>query len=156
MTTYILPYLQDRPQSLNLKLTKAGGPTTFIKDMENRQPDCANIFTDQRRVKKAGKRDTIDYLVCNNVETLLTMVDWGCIDINPWASRTQNPEQPDYIWLDLDPTVTKTTENEGFQKAIQVGIAAKKILDHYQTEKLCKDFRKNWPTYLYSLQRLFF
>lgn len=135
---YILPYLQDRPQSLHLKLTKAGGPTTFIKDMENRQPDCANIFTDQRRVKKVGKRDTIDYLVCNNVETLLTMVDWGCVDINPWASRIQNPEQPDYIWLDLDPTVTKTTEDEGFQKAIEVGIAAKTVLDHYELKSFVK------------------
>lgn len=135
---YILPYLKDRPQSLNLKLTAAGGPTTFIKDMENRQPDCAEVFTDQRRVKKAGKRDQIDYLVCNNVETLLTMVDWGCVDINPWASSFQHPEQPDYIWLDLDPTVTKKTEDQGFEQAIQVAIATKKVLDKYKIKGFVK------------------
>lgn len=135
---YILPYLKDRPQSLNLKLTAAGGPTTFIKDMENRQPDCAEVFTDQRRVRKVGKRDQIDYLVCNNVETLLTMVDWGCVDINPWASRIQHPEQPDYIWLDLDPTVTKKAEDQGFEQAVQVAIAAKKILDKHKIKGFVK------------------
>ena len=104
MADYILPYIKNRPQSLVVKLTHAGGPTKFIKDMENRQPDCAEVFTDKRRVKKEGKRDTIDYLVCNNKETLLFMVDTGCVDINPWASSVPNVEMPDYIWLDLDPT----------------------------------------------------
>lgn len=135
---YILPYLQDRPQSLNLKLTKAGGPTTFIKDMENRQPDCAEVFTDRRRVKKAGKRDQIDYLVCNNVETLLTMVDWGCVDINPRASRIQQPEEPDYIWLDLDPTVPKKTEDDGFEQVIEVAIATKTVLDKHKLQGFVK------------------
>ncbi len=135
---YILPYLQGRPQSLNLKLTRAGGPTTFIKDMENRQPDCAEIFTDQRRVKKVGKRNQIDYLVCNNLETLLTMIDWGCVDINPWASRIQQPEEPDYIWLDLDPTVTKKTEDQGFEQAIHVAIATKVVLGNHKLKGFIK------------------
>ncbi|WP_433903217.1 DNA ligase D [Sphingobacterium puteale] len=138
IASYILTYLKDRPQSLNLKLTAAGGPTTFIKDMENRQPDCAEVFKNQRRVKKVGKRDQIDYLVCNNVETLLTMVNWGCVDINPWASRIQHPEKPDYIWLDLDPTVTKKNEDQGFEQTIQVAIAAKKVFDKYKLKGFVK------------------
>jgi bifunctional non-homologous end joining protein LigD len=137
IANYILPYIKDRPQSLNLKLTHAGGPRTFIKDMENRQPDCAEIFTDKRRVKKTGKRAQIDYLVCNNLETLIYLVDVGCVDVNTWASRTQHIEEPDYLWLDLDPTIPEdlkgkqleNIETKGFEKAIDVAIAAKKILD---------------------------
>lgn len=130
ISDYILPYLKGRPQSLNLKLTSAGGPTTFIKDMENRQPDCADIFTDRRRVSKKGKRGQIDYLVCNNVQTLLTMVDWGCIDINPWASQFSSPESPDYIWIDLDPTVEHSSEEDkGFEMAIEVAKAVNDVLD---------------------------
>ncbi len=137
MAGYILPYLKDRPQSLNLKLTHAGGPRIFIKDMENRQPDCADIYTDQRRVKKAGKRTQIDYLVCNNLETLIYLVNLGCVDVNVWASRTSHIEEPDYIWLDLDPTIETALKKEallkaetnGFEKAIEVAIAAKKLLD---------------------------
>ncbi len=134
---YILPYLKDRPQSLNLKLTHAGGPRTFIKDMEHRQPGCAAVFTDKRRVKKAGKRTQIDYLVCNNLETLIYLVDLGCVDVNIWASRTAHIEEPDYLWLDLDPTIDKDLKNEqlakaeakGFAQTIEVAMATKELLD---------------------------
>lgn len=137
---YILPYIKDRPQSLNLKLTHAGGPRTFIKDMENRQPDCAEIFSDQRRVKKAGKRNRIDYLVCNNIETLIYLINLGCVDVNTWASRKIHIEEPDYLWLDLDPTIPeglkekqlRSAEQKGFLKAIDVALAAKKILDKHK------------------------
>jgi len=134
----ILPYIKDRPQSLNLKLAGAGGPTTFIKDMENRQPDCAEVFEDKRRNRKAGKRNQIDYLVCNNVETLLYMVDWGCVDVNPWAARMQTPQMPDYIWLDLDPTGSKKEEDTGFEKAITVAQATKSVLDSYKMKGFVK------------------
>ncbi|MBE8970160.1 DNA ligase D [Nostocales cyanobacterium LEGE 12452] len=130
MVPFILPYIKDRPQSLSLKLTHAGGPRTFIKDMENRAPECATVFTDQRRVKKPGKRSQIDYLVCNNEETLLFMVDLGCVDINPWSSRISSPLLPDYLWLDLDPTVGEggVDENKGFQMAVEVAMAAHQVL----------------------------
>ncbi len=133
ISSFILPHLKDRPQSLNLKLTGAGGPTTFIKDMENRQPSCASVFSDERRVKKRGKRNQIDYLICNNVETLLYMVDWGCVDINPWASQIESPDNPNYIWLDLDPTVPSIEEeDQGFNMAVEIALAAKETLDKYK------------------------
>jgi bifunctional non-homologous end joining protein LigD len=142
----ILPYLKDRPQSLNLKLTHAGGPRTFIKDMEKRQPDCAEVFTDKRRVKKAGKRSTIDYLVCNNLETLIYLVDLGCVDVNTWASTTQHINEPTYLWLDLDPTIDsslkgkalESAETKGFAKAVEVALACKKILDKHKLTAFIK------------------
>ncbi|ACU60709.1 DNA ligase D [Chitinophaga pinensis DSM 2588] len=142
----ILPYIKDRPQSLHLKLTHAGAPRFFIKDMEGRQPECATVFTDTRRTKKAGKRDQIDYLVANNAETLLFMVDTGCIDINPWASRIQQPEYPDYLWLDLDPTSPEKlkgdalikAENRGFADAIEVARAVKEVLDKHRLKSFVK------------------
>ncbi len=136
----ILPYIQDHPQSLVVKLGSVGAKKLFIKDMEDRQPTCAIVYSDRRRLKKRGKRDQIDYLVCNNKETLIYMVDLGCVDINPWASRVQNIEEPNYVWLDLDPTIPdglkneklRKAEDEGFQKAIVVAKAAKRILDKYK------------------------
>jgi bifunctional non-homologous end joining protein LigD len=137
---YILPHIMDRPQSLLLKLNGIHGPRIFIKDMENRQPSCAEIFEDNRRVRKEGKRNQIDYLVCNNLETLLYIINLGCVDINPWASRRQSPEHPDFIWLDLDPTIQdndtsskiRKHEIEGFAKAIKTAKATKKVLDRYK------------------------
>jgi bifunctional non-homologous end joining protein LigD len=137
ISPYLLPHIIGRPQSLNLKLTHAGGPTTFIKDMENRQPQCSEVFKDKRRVKKPGKRDSIDYLICNNEETLLSMVDYGCVDINPWASRAGTPECPDYIWIDLDPTGSGD-EDKGFEKAVEVARATKLVLDGHKLKSFIK------------------
>jgi bifunctional non-homologous end joining protein LigD len=52
-------------------------------------------------------RDEIDYLVCNNEATLLWTINLGCIDVNPWASRTWSADTPDYITIDLDPTAAQ-------------------------------------------------
>ena len=146
MADVILPYLKDRPLSLVLKLTHAGGPRTFIKDMENRQPECAAVFSDTRRVPKKGKRDQIEYLVCNNKETLVWMINLGCVDINAWASRTTEIEHPDYLWLDLDPTIPEdlkgkaleVAEEKGFRDAVTIARSCKKVLDKYKLKGFVK------------------
>jgi bifunctional non-homologous end joining protein LigD len=120
---FIMPHIKDRPQSLHVKPVNATAPGMYIKDMEGRQPECAEIFSDQRKHKKAGKRDIIDYLVCSNEATLLYMVNLGCIDINPWTSRVTSTTEPDYIIIDLDPS------DNDFKKAITAAEATKQILD---------------------------
>ncbi len=120
---YILPYIKQRPQSLHIKPVNVSTQGFYIKDMEGHEPECADIFTDKRKHKKTGKRDIIDYLVCNNEATLLYMVNLGCIDINPWTSTTDHPNEPDYIVIDLDPS------DDDFQKAVKTAIAAKKYFD---------------------------
>lgn len=128
---YILPHLKDRPQSLHLKLINANADGLFIKDMEGRQPDCASIFTDQRRHHVKGKRDQIDYLICNNEATLLWMVNIGCVDINPWNSRIAAPTEPDYIVIDLDPTEADTSKVD-LHKLTETALAAKKFCDEFK------------------------
>ncbi len=107
-------------------------PGLYIKDMEGRQPDCADVFSTPRKNKKAGKRDTIDYLVCNNKATLLYLINLGCVDINPWTSRTDDYLHPDYIVIDLDPT------DEDFNKVISTAQAAKEIFDQKKIKTFVK------------------
>lgn len=125
---YILPHIVDRPQSLHIKLNGASAPGLYIKDMEGRQPGCAAIFSDRRRHKAEGKRDVIDYLVCNNTATLLWMINVGCIDINPWSSRMTGPETPDYIIIDLDPSEEERTE-KGLERLRTTVLAAQEYCD---------------------------
>ena len=115
--------MKDRPQSLNIKNINAQAPGLYIKDMEGRQPEWADIFTTHRKHKKKGKRSVIYYLVCNNEATLLYMVNLGCIDINPWTSTIQNYQQPNFVIIDLDPS------DEDFKKAIETANAAKLFFD---------------------------
>jgi bifunctional non-homologous end joining protein LigD len=129
---YILPYLEDRPISLHIKQDGANAPGFYIKDMEGRQPDYLDIFSDQRRHKKKGKRDRIDYAVCNNEAALLYLINLGNIDLNPWSSSTKNPQEPDFISIDLDPS------DGDFGKAVKTAQSAKKLFDRYKLQSLVK------------------
>jgi bifunctional non-homologous end joining protein LigD len=129
---YLLPHLKDRPLSLHIKQDGAMTPGFYIKDMEGHQPDYLDIFSDQRRHKKKGKRDQIDYAVCNNEAALLYLINLGNIDLNPWCSTTSNPQEPDFISIDLDPS------DEDFGKAIKTAQAAKKIFDRYKLQSFVK------------------
>jgi len=132
-----LPYLKDRPESLHLKLRNAGAPGLYLKDMEGRQPDCADIFTDIRRHPVRGKRNQIDYLVCNNEATLLWMVNLGCIDINPWNSRVVAPDNPDYLVIDLDPTV-KDEKSNYLDKLLDTALATKAWCEKHKVRAFAK------------------
>ncbi|MFL5742996.1 MAG: DNA ligase D [Flavisolibacter sp.] len=123
---YILPHLVDRPLSLHIKHHGPNAPGMYIKDMEGRQPEWAEIFSVKRKHRKKGARDLIDYLVCQNEAALQYIVNLGCIDINPWTSRVQSPEEPDYIVIDLDPS------DEDFTKAIEAAKAARKYFDAHK------------------------
>lgn len=122
----ILPHLEDRPLSLHIKNNGATKPGFYIKDMEGNAPGYSAIHSTKRKHRKKDRRETIDYLVCNNEATLLYMVNLGCIDINPWTSRTSSPLHPDYIIIDLDPS------DDDFEKAIKTARAAKKIFDKHR------------------------
>ncbi|MBT1688900.1 DNA ligase D [Dawidia soli] len=127
VSKFILPHLKNRPQTLLLKPKGAFGKNLFINDMEGRQPGCGKIFQADRLHPKEGKRNVIDYIVCNNLGTLLYLINVGCVDLNPWTSTILHPDEPDYVVLDLDPS------DGDFQKAVQTAREIKKFLD---TKKL--------------------
>ncbi|RZK09165.1 MAG: hypothetical protein EOO46_13820, partial [Flavobacterium sp.] len=56
------------------------------------------------------------------------------------ASRIATPENPDYIWIDLDPTVGEEngSEEKGFKKAVEIAIAAKDVLERHKLKSFVK------------------
>jgi bifunctional non-homologous end joining protein LigD len=120
---YILPHLKGRPLSLHIKNISASAPGFYIKDMEGHEPDFMDIYSTERKHKAKGKSDVIDYAVCNNVPSLLWLINLGCIDLNPWNSTTEHPDEPDFIAIDLDPS------DEDFKKAVKTAKAAKEYFD---------------------------
>lgn len=120
---FILPHLKDRPLSLHIKQDGAMAPGFYVKDMEGHQPEYLDIFEDKRRHPKKGKRDQIDYAVCNNEAALLYLINLGNVDLNPWNSRITSPLRPDFISIDLDPS------DDDFGKAIKTARAARSVFD---------------------------
>ena len=51
------------------------------------------------------------------------MASLGCIEMNPWFSRVQNPNNPDYCVIDLDP------DKNTFDQVITAAQEVKRILD---------------------------
>ena len=126
---YILPYLKDRPQSLNRFPNGITGQSFYQKDM-----DVAKLPSWLKTVKIYSKsnKTTIDYLICNDAATLLYMGNLGCIEINPWHSTYTNPDYPDYTMLDLDPG------NISFVEVVNTALVIKEICDELQMDCFCK------------------
>ncbi|MGY3053140.1 bifunctional non-homologous end joining protein LigD [Pedobacter sp. UYEF25] len=115
---FILPYLKDRPQSLNRFPGGINGKSFYQKDVRGKAPEWAKTFP-----YTTSEGEPKEYLVGDDVATLLWIASLGCIEINPWFSRVQSPENPDYCVIDLDP------DKHHFDKVIEAALVVKKILD---------------------------
>jgi bifunctional non-homologous end joining protein LigD len=120
MASYILPYMIDRPQSLNRHPNGIEGPNFFQKDMKGKLPEWMETHEDFSE----STNETVEYLVCSNEATLIYMANLGCIEMHPWHSRTQNWQKPDWCLIDLDPDKTNT-----FNQVIETAQTVKKVLD---------------------------
>jgi len=116
---YILPYLKDRPLSLNRFPNGIHGKSFYQKDVKGKAPEWAKTFP-----YTTSDGEDKEFLVGNDEATLLWMASLGCIEMNPWFSRTQHPDNPDYCVIDLDPS-EKTT----FEQVIKAAQETKKVLD---------------------------
>jgi bifunctional non-homologous end joining protein LigD len=117
VASLILPYLKDRPQSLNRFPGGIQGHSFFQKNFDD-VPDWLPthpVHTDSQ------DRD-INYILCNDIDALMFMVNLGVIEINPWNSRIETIEKPDWCVIDLDP------EDIGFEEIINVAQTVHDVL----------------------------
>jgi bifunctional non-homologous end joining protein LigD len=96
---YILPYLKDRP--LIMKRYPNGIEGKFFHQHDvNEAPDY--VRTASLEVEDGGGH-TVDYIVGDNLPTLLYMTNLGAVERHPWHSRTSDLDHPDWVVFDLDP-----------------------------------------------------
>ncbi|GAA4314925.1 DNA ligase D [Pontixanthobacter gangjinensis] len=120
VSEYILPYLKDRPQNLHRHPNGIEKDGFYQKDSEGLHEswlETTSIYS------KSARRD-IEYLLCQNEASLIYMANLGCIEINPWNSRIQNLDKPDYAVIDLDPS-----DKNSFDEVIEVAQAGHEILE---------------------------
>jgi bifunctional non-homologous end joining protein LigD len=129
MSKYMLPYLKDRPQSLNRHPNGITGSSFYQKDMDVKQlPDWIKTT----RIYSTSNKRYLDYLICNDAPTLVYMANLGCIEINPWHSTYQQADYPDYMILDLDPGKI------AFKEVVNTALAVKEICDELSIPCFCK------------------
>ncbi|MPT32582.1 MAG: DNA ligase D [Chryseobacterium sp.] len=120
ISKYILPHLRDRPQSMNRYPNGIKGLSFFQKDAAEKTPD----WIETQKVFSESSDKYINYIICNDKETLAYLNNLGCIELNIWTSRVKKADNPDYLVLDLDPS-----EKNSFEDVIETAQAVKEVLD---------------------------
>ncbi|PBJ14381.1 DNA ligase D [Flavobacterium sp. ACN6] len=126
----MLPYLKDRPESMNRFPNGIDSPSFYQKDVD---VDKTPKWLKTKKIFSESNDDDVNYLICNDKETLLYMANLGCIEMNPWNSTIKHIQNPDWLVIDLDPA----TEND-FPIVVQTALVVKEVMDELDTECLCK------------------
>ncbi|OJX57750.1 MAG: hypothetical protein BGO89_07205 [Candidatus Kapaibacterium thiocyanatum] len=128
ISSYVMPYLKDRPQSLLRHPEGAERAGFYQKDVKGKVADWMRLHVDYS--ESTGK--DVHYLVCEDKATLLYMANMGCIEMHPWHSRADHPDHPDYCLIDLDPL------SIGFDKVVKTALVVKDVLDDWKIASFCK------------------
>ncbi|MES2762630.1 MAG: DNA ligase D [Bacteroidota bacterium] len=129
MADYILPYLKGRPQSLFRTPNGFDKPGFFHKDAGEEAPGWIKSIP---LFSESANKD-INYIICDNKQTLAYLNNLGCIEINPWHSTIKALDKPDYLIIDLDPSAKNT-----FEQVIETANVVKQILDKAGATCFCK------------------
>jgi bifunctional non-homologous end joining protein LigD len=125
---YMLPYMKDRPQTLNRHPHGINGESFYQKNVKGKVPPWIETFPYYSETDAEEK----EFLVCTDEASLLYIASLGCIEMNPWSSRRQSPEKPDWCIIDLDP------DKNTFEQVIKAAQVTKKILDAIDVPSCCK------------------
>jgi bifunctional non-homologous end joining protein LigD len=119
MAPYMLPYLRDRPLSMQVFPDGIDGKSFWRKDKPAHAPAWIESWTYHGEKTKT-------YIVVNEVATLAWVANAGVIDLHPWHSRIDAPNDPDWAVFDLDPFEPAT-----FRDVVDIARLVKAALDHY-------------------------
>ncbi|HEX6267857.1 MAG TPA: DNA ligase D [Burkholderiales bacterium] len=128
---YILPHLADRPLTMIRMPDGIHGQRFFQKHWEQERPAFVETIT----VFSGHKDESHDYLLCNNLPTLLWLAQSGTLEFHVWHSRAQAGADaagkstdyasslealeasvlnyPDYVVFDIDPYIYSGKEAPG-------------------------------------------
>lgn len=126
---YMLPYLKNRPQSLNRFPNGVNGHAFYQKDVTGKVPDWVELFPYHIKDDKEDK----NFMVVTDEAALLYMANLGCIEMHPWSSTVKKPDNPDWCIIDLDPG-KKTT----FNQVIEAAQVTHQLLEVAGIDSYCK------------------
>jgi len=160
----ILPHLRDRPLSLSRYPNGIYGKSFYQKDWDQNKPEFVRIA----KIHSEHRGDSINYIVCNNKETLVWVANLGCIEMHPWYSRINDFEScdtstllfeekcglnfPDFIVFDLDPYIYSGKERKdeepqyniaGFEASVDLAQDLKELLSELKINSYLKTSGKS-------------
>lgn len=125
VSSLILPYLKDRPESLRRFPNGIEKPGFFQKEAGS-HPDWI------KTVQINHEEHVVNYYLVEKEQDLLYLANLGCIDFNPFLSRISSLNYPDFAVLDLDP------EDVDFEQVIEVALGIYDLLRKWKIPSVCK------------------
>jgi bifunctional non-homologous end joining protein LigD len=92
----LLPYLHERPVHMLRYPDGIEGKSFYQKDAPDHTPEW--VITESL----SSDGEVIRYIIANDRDTLIWMVNLASIDLHPWLSRRSSRDMPDWVVFDLD------------------------------------------------------
>src|SRR3990170_7361116 len=131
ISPYLLPHMRDRPLTLTRYPNGIYGVHFYQKRFESKLPEVVQTV----RLYSQDNKGNVEYIICNNLPTLLWLGQLADIELHTWYSRV-HPEPdghhlpttftgsapnidasllnyPDFIVFDLDPYIYSGKEVKG-------------------------------------------
>jgi bifunctional non-homologous end joining protein LigD len=118
----LVPHLLDRPLVFDRYPDGIHGQHFYQKDAHDYTPDWIRT----QEIWSPDVERHIRYFIGADRDQLLYIANMGAIAQNPWSSRVQFIERPDFVIFDLDPV------DAAYSVVQEVAIVLKSILDELQ------------------------
>ena len=119
VSPYLLPHIVDRAMVMKRYPHGAAGEFFFMKRAPTSRPDWIETVAITH-----ASASVIDFPMVQNLASLLWVINLGCIDLNPWYSRRDDIDRPDFLHFDLDPV-----PGADFAKVRDTAVALRALLD---------------------------
>jgi bifunctional non-homologous end joining protein LigD len=118
---FILPTIQDRPLVLKRFPNGINGESFYQHNASETTPPQVRV-----EVIETGEGEKQHRIIGGDLLTLLYTIQLGAISVDPWHSRVQSLEYPDYTIVDLDPG-----SRANFARVVQIARWAKEVIDGF-------------------------
>lgn len=129
MAPRMLEFLTDRPAVLTRFPDGVDKEGFYEKDAPMGAPSWVKTF---KRYSETAKRE-VNYIVCNDVDTLLWLANLAALEIHMMLSGTKSFMKPDFVLFDVDPEPPAT-----FDDAIETALVLKERLDSFHLRSYVK------------------
>jgi bifunctional non-homologous end joining protein LigD len=177
----MIPHLRDRPLSIVRFPSGLGGERFFQKHQDKGVPD----FVERVPIYSSHNDRATEYMLCNNLPTLLWLGQMAALEIHPWYSRvdpapdTNLPTDfssgeealdasilnyPDFMVIDLDPNIYTGNEAKGddpepsrpaWDMTVQAALKLKEVLDSISLKGFLKTSGKTGLHVYVPIKRIY-
>jgi bifunctional non-homologous end joining protein LigD len=116
----LLPYLEDRPFIMRLWPDGIGGKNFYRWRLPSYAPDWLERFVYQLQTAQR----TAEMPVVDDPAELIWVVNQGVIEMHPWVATRHAPDQPTWMFFDLDPVA-----GVPFERVLEVAAWIGEILE---------------------------